>query len=125
MLSTTRSCRRVTFQLRSRQTQSCLRNAAHCLCNGHALAAQSKPTSRCTQSEHQPTPQVINSAAKTWGLECLRYEIRDILPPPRIVRAMELQAEAERRKRAQVLESEGVRQATINESEARRVRPAW
>jgi C-terminal region of band_7 len=65
--------------------------------------------------------QVINNAAKTWGLECLRYEIRDILPPPGIVRAMELQAEAERRKRAQVLESEGVRQATINESEARRV----
>lgn len=65
--------------------------------------------------------QVINGAAKTWGLECLRYEIRDILPPPGIVRAMELQAEAERRKRAQVLESEGVRQATINESEAKRV----
>jgi SPFH domain / Band 7 family len=68
--------------------------------------------------------QVINGAAKTWGLECLRYEIRDIVPPPGIVRAMELQAEAERRKRAQVLESEGVRQATINESEARRVRIA-
>ena len=67
---------------------------------------------------------MINGAAKTWGLECLRYEIRDIVPPPGIVRAMELQAEAERRKRAQVLESEGVRQATINESEARRVRIA-
>lgn len=66
--------------------------------------------------------QVINGAAKTWGLECLRYEIKDILPPPGIVKAMELQAEAERRKRAQVLESEGVRQATINESEAKRVR---
>eukprot|EP00892_Ulva_mutabilis_P009069 jgi/Ulvmu1/6534/UM003_0168.1 len=64
--------------------------------------------------------QVINGAAKTWGLECLRYEIKDILPPPGIVKAMELQAEAERRKRAQVLESEGVRQATINESEAKR-----
>lgn len=67
--------------------------------------------------------QVINGAAKTWGLECLRYEIKDIVPPPAIVKAMELQAEAERRKRAQVLESEGVRQATINESEAQRVRP--
>jgi regulator of protease activity HflC (stomatin/prohibitin superfamily) len=66
--------------------------------------------------------QVINGAAKTWGLECLRYEIKDILPPPAIVKAMELQAEAERRKRAQVLESEGIRQATINESEAQRVR---
>lgn len=66
---------------------------------------------------------MINGAAKTWGLECLRYEIKDIVPPPAIVKAMELQAEAERRKRAQVLESEGVRQATINESEAQRVRP--
>lgn len=66
--------------------------------------------------------QVINGAAKTWGLECLRYEIKDIVPPDGIVKAMELQAEAERRKRAQVLESEGVRQATINESEAQRVR---
>jgi regulator of protease activity HflC (stomatin/prohibitin superfamily) len=73
----------------------------------------------CTRRDRA---QVINSASKSWGLECLRYEIKDILPPPGIVRAMELQAEAERRKRAQVLESEGVRQATINESEAKRVR---
>jgi regulator of protease activity HflC (stomatin/prohibitin superfamily) len=65
--------------------------------------------------------QVINNAARTWGIECLRYEIKDIVPPPGILEAMELQAEAERRKRAQVLESEGVKQATINESEARRV----
>ena len=46
--------------------------------------------------------RVINAAARTWGLECLRYEIKDIVPPPGIVAAMELQAEAERRKRAQV-----------------------
>jgi regulator of protease activity HflC (stomatin/prohibitin superfamily) len=65
--------------------------------------------------------QVINNAARTWGLECLRYEIKDIVPPPGILEAMELQAEAERRKRAEVLRSEGLRQATINESEARRV----
>ena len=67
---------------------------------------------------------VLNSAALSWGLECLRYEIKDITPPQSIIRAMELQAEAERRKRAQVLESEGFRQATINESEATRVRLA-
>ena len=48
----------------------------------------------------------INDAATAWGLECLRYEIRDILPPPGIKQAMEMQAEAERRKRATVLESE-------------------
>ncbi|CAL9153220.1 unnamed protein product [Musa hybrid cultivar] len=56
----------------------------------------------------------INEAASDWGLKCLRYEIRDISPPPGVKAAMEMQAEAERRKRAQVLESEGERQAKIN-----------
>ncbi|XP_010241073.1 PREDICTED: stomatin-like protein 2, mitochondrial [Nelumbo nucifera] len=56
----------------------------------------------------------INEAATNWGLKCLRYEIRDISPPPGVRAAMEMQAEAERRKRAQVLESEGERQANIN-----------
>jgi hypothetical protein len=32
----------------------------------------------------------------------MRYEIRDISPPAGVRKAMELQAEAERRKRAQV-----------------------
>lgn len=41
-------------------------------------------------------------AATDWGLQCMRYEIRDISPPPGVKAAMELQAEAERRKRAQV-----------------------
>jgi hypothetical protein len=40
------------------------------------------------------------------------------MPPRGIVQAMELQAEAERRKRAAVLESEGQRQAKINVAEA-------
>ncbi|KAJ3693998.1 hypothetical protein LUZ60_009478 [Juncus effusus] len=56
----------------------------------------------------------INEAASDWGLKCLRYEIRDISPPPGVKAAMEMQAEAERRKRAQILESEGERQAHIN-----------
>jgi len=38
-------------------------------------------------------------------------------PPPGIITAMELQAEAERRKRASILESEGQRQAVINVAE--------
>ncbi|XP_008811391.2 stomatin-like protein 2, mitochondrial [Phoenix dactylifera] len=58
--------------------------------------------------------RAINEAATNWGLKCLRYEIRDISPPPGVKAAMEMQAEAERRKRAQVLESEGQRQANIN-----------
>ncbi|XP_078446233.1 uncharacterized protein LOC144715195 [Wolffia australiana] len=58
--------------------------------------------------------RAINEAATDWGLQCLRYEIRDISPPPGVKAAMEMQAEAERRKRAQVLESEGERQSNIN-----------
>ncbi|KAF7816608.1 stomatin-like protein 2, mitochondrial [Senna tora] len=58
--------------------------------------------------------EAISVAAKSWGLECLRYEIRDISPPSGVRIAMEMQAEAERKKRAQILESEGERQANIN-----------
>ncbi|XP_055827550.1 uncharacterized protein LOC129895804 [Solanum dulcamara] len=62
----------------------------------------------------------INEAAKDWGLKCLRYEIRDINPPRGVRAAMEMQAEAERKKRAQVLESEGERQANINIADGRK-----
>ncbi|KAK4719659.1 hypothetical protein R3W88_017997 [Solanum pinnatisectum] len=56
----------------------------------------------------------INSSAK-----CLRYEIRDITPPRGVRAAMEMQAEAERKKRAQILESEGrASESVILDSEA-------
>jgi regulator of protease activity HflC (stomatin/prohibitin superfamily) len=60
----------------------------------------------------------INQAAVNWGIQCMRYEIKDIQPPQSVLRAMELQVAAERQKRAQILESEGNRQARINHSEA-------
>lgn len=56
----------------------------------------------------------INNATSSWGISCLRYEIRDIRLPPRVQEAMQLQVEAERKKRAQILESEGARDAEIN-----------
>ncbi len=59
----------------------------------------------------------INEAAQTWGVQCMRYEIKDITPPTTVLKAMELQVAAERQKRAEILESEGMRQAKINESE--------
>jgi len=62
----------------------------------------------------------INDATQGWGLECLRYEIRDITPPTNVRVAMELQAEAERRKRANILESEGEKQAEINRAEGQK-----
>mmetsp|Transcript_10979 Transcript_10979/g.33676 ORF Transcript_10979/g.33676 Transcript_10979/m.33676 type:complete len:377 (-) Transcript_10979:2177-3307(-) len=59
----------------------------------------------------------INEAAKPWGVRCLRYEIRDIHPPDNVRKAMELQAEAERRKRAQILDSEAEKQSDVNVAE--------
>ncbi|ORZ14585.1 hypothetical protein BCR42DRAFT_376768 [Absidia repens] len=62
----------------------------------------------------------INSAAEDWGIRCLRYEIRDIHPPNKVVESMHQQVSAERTKRAQILESEGARQAAINVAEGRK-----
>ncbi|KJP87112.1 hypothetical protein AK88_03280 [Plasmodium fragile] len=56
----------------------------------------------------------INESAKNWGIKCMRYEIRDIILPVNIKNAMEKQAEAERKKRAEILQSEGERESEIN-----------
>jgi regulator of protease activity HflC (stomatin/prohibitin superfamily) len=61
--------------------------------------------------------EAINKAAKAWGIDCLRYEIRDIRLPPKVQEAMQMQVEAERRKRATILESEGIRESQINKAE--------
>lgn len=60
----------------------------------------------------------INEAAKVWGIQCMRYEIKDIIPPDTVKQAMELQVAAERQKRAQILASEGDKQSQINKAEA-------
>ncbi|XP_037937220.1 stomatin-like protein 2, mitochondrial [Teleopsis dalmanni] len=62
----------------------------------------------------------INKASEAWGIACLRYEIRDIRLPTRVHEAMQMQVEAERRKRAAILESEGAREADINIAEGKR-----
>ncbi|XP_008285549.1 stomatin-like protein 2, mitochondrial [Stegastes partitus] len=59
----------------------------------------------------------INQASDEWGIRCLRYEIKDIQLPNRVKESMQMQVEAERRKRATVLESEGTREAAINVAE--------
>jgi regulator of protease activity HflC (stomatin/prohibitin superfamily) len=59
----------------------------------------------------------LDKASDSWGVKVLRYEIKNINPPPDILGAMEKQMRAEREKRAVVLTSEGERDAKINEAE--------
>ena len=59
----------------------------------------------------------VDLASEAWGVKILRYEIRNINPPPDVIAAMEKQMRAEREKRAVILESEGVRDANINRAE--------
>ena len=64
----------------------------------------------------------LDQASNPWGVKVLRYEIRNINPPADVLTAMEKQMRAEREKRATVLESEGVRDAKINEAEGEKQR---
>lgn len=62
----------------------------------------------------------LNKASEAWGISCLRYEIRDMKLPARVQEAMQMQVEAERKKRAAILESEGIRESEINVAEGRK-----
>ena len=60
----------------------------------------------------------IEKESQEWGVHSIRYEIKDIEPPTAIQKSMVLQAEAERRKRASILTSEGEMLANINIADA-------
>jgi len=62
----------------------------------------------------------IDMAAQAWGVKVLRYEVKDIVPPESVKKAMEAQMTAEREKRAAIAKSEGERQSTINRAEGER-----
>jgi len=64
--------------------------------------------------------QSINTASEAWGIQCMRYEIRDIKLPEKIQDAMQMQVEAERRKRAAILTSEGQKASEINIAEGQK-----
>lgn len=66
---------------------------------------------------NQIVTESLMKATENWGIKVLRYEIKDIIPPENILLAMNKQMEAEREKRAQVLTSEGIRDAAINKAE--------
>ncbi|MDR1848716.1 MAG: paraslipin [Zoogloeaceae bacterium] len=62
----------------------------------------------------------LDEASTSWGVKVLRYEIKDIVPPDSVLRAMQLQITAEREKRAKIAESEGERQKAINLAEGQK-----
>ena len=59
----------------------------------------------------------LDRATDDWGVKVTRVEVRDIIPSPDILAAMEGQMAAERRKRANVLESEGRRESQVNDAQ--------
>ncbi|XP_058081368.1 uncharacterized protein LOC131229424 isoform X2 [Magnolia sinica] len=59
-----------------------------------------------------------NEVGTPLGVKCLRYAIRDISPLPKVGAIIEMQAKAERRKLAQVLESEGEAKAIRKKARA-------
>lgn len=62
----------------------------------------------------------VDVASDPWGIKVTRYEIKDIDPPTTIQQAMEQQMTAERDKRADILESDGIKTAQINQSKGER-----
>ena len=61
--------------------------------------------------------QILDEATDQWGCKVERVEVKDITPPPDIRDAMEKQMNAERTKRAKILDAEGERQSSITRAE--------
>jgi regulator of protease activity HflC (stomatin/prohibitin superfamily) len=51
--------------------------------------------------------EAINEAAASWGVKCMRYEIKDIKMPEDIRKAMEIQKTAEQQRRARIHGAKG------------------
>ena len=64
--------------------------------------------------------EVLDDATDQWGCKVDRVEIKDITPPSDIRDAMEKQMNAERNKRAAILQAEGEKQSAITLAEGRK-----
>jgi regulator of protease activity HflC (stomatin/prohibitin superfamily) len=62
--------------------------------------------------------KILDASTGDWGIEVTRVELKDIQLPDTMKRAMARQAEAEREKRAKIIEAEGESQAAAALGEA-------
>lgn len=61
--------------------------------------------------------EVLSEMEQAWGIKVHRYEIKNILTPRTVQKAMERQMTAERDRRAVIARSEGVKGSKINDAE--------
>lgn len=66
---------------------------------------------------NQELRAILDEATNKWGVKVNRVELQDITPPLDIQQAMDKQMKAERDKRANILEAEGLKQAAILKAE--------
>lgn len=62
---------------------------------------------------------ILDEASDAWGIKVNRVEVKNITPPKDVQKAMEKQMQAEREKRANILEAEGRKEASIKIAEGR------
>lgn len=90
-------------------TQTSLRNVIGEMDLDHTLASRDVINSKLKL--------ILDEATDKWGTKVNRVELKNITPPREIQVAMEKQMQAERERRARVLEAEGDKQARIARSE--------
>lgn len=62
--------------------------------------------------------EIVDEATDPWGIKATAVELRDVIIPESMQRAIARQAEAERNRRAVVIQAEGEKQAAVKISEA-------
>ena len=64
---------------------------------------------------------ILDDASNKWGVKVNRVELQDITPPESVRVAMEKQMQAERNRRAEILNAEGEKQSLILRSEGQKM----